>query len=73
MIGGLIYFLVLKTPSQESLVNKIPSIITQTPTPKPTPSYPPITKDTDLKEEVDKLTPPEYTEDFTNLKQQINP
>lgn len=44
--------------------------ISPTPTPKPTPA--PIKKDANLEEEVNKLTPKDYSEDFNTLRKEVN-
>lgn len=46
------------------------SQLSPTPTPKPTP--PPIGPDSSLEEEVDKLTPPDFSADFDQLQQLLN-
>lgn len=40
------------------------------PTPKPT--LPPIDQNSNLEEELDKLTPPDFSENFENLKKSTN-
>lgn len=39
------------------------------PTPAPKIIFPPLTRDSNLREEIDKLTPADFSEDIQNLKE----
>ena len=40
-------------------------------TPSPKPTLPPLDKDSNLEEEIDKLTPEDFSESFNTLKQEL--
>lgn len=49
-------------------INSLPS--ESTPTPKPT--LPPLDQNTNLEEEINNLIPPDFSEDFNNLRNSLN-
>ena len=51
------------------VVKNLPIEVTSVPSPDP--ALPPIDKNSDLKKEIDSLTPPSYSEDFKNLREDI--
>lgn len=63
------------TSITNSFANNIP-INKSTPTPIPTstplPTLTPITSSSDLNQEIQTLTPPDFSSDFVNLKTEIN-
>lgn len=76
---GVVVFFVGQTVSQSSF--KFPPNIQQitsqstnqlfSPTPIPKPTPPPIGPDSNLEEEISKLTPPDFSADFEQLRKQL--
>lgn len=85
---GIFYGMKLLSPSQSSNISPLiklnpfrktetaptasadPRVVYPSPTPKP--SLEPINESSNLEEEINKLTPKNYSEDFTELKEEIN-
>lgn len=43
----------------------------KTPSPKPVPTFPPLDSNSNLKDEAEKLDPPDFSQDYTSLKSEV--
>ena len=72
LIGIFIYITTQNKSISSPLANKI---FQQKPkgevTPSPKPTLPPLDKNSNLEEEINKLTPENFSESFNNLKQEL--
>lgn len=71
IILGFMIFKILNSNSPH--VDKIvrPNISQSEKSPSPKPTLPPLNQNSSLEEELDKLTPPDSTNDFEKLRQEV--
>lgn len=73
LVGVTIFFISRLYQNQSSFAgNSSLSKILSTPSPTPKPTLPPVDANTNLQEEIGKLTPPDFSSDYEKLKQQAN-
>jgi hypothetical protein len=76
LIGGAIYWFALK-PKAAAITTQPREVPKSTesmsiPSPSPLPSQPPIDKNSKLSTEIESQTSPDFSEDYKNLKDQVN-
>lgn len=71
---GIVIFLLTSFPfgGKASLLNVSVSNSNATVSPTPEPTLPPLTPDSNLSEELNKITPPDFEEEFENLRGSLN-
>lgn len=75
IIGATIYWFVFKPKAvaqQPTALHEVPSTVDVLPPASPLPSESPIDHNTDLGAEAAKLTSPDFSDDYKNLKSQVD-
>ncbi len=70
LIGIMIFFFISLHSSNGSILSTALPSKRLTPTPEPT--LPPLTPNSNLSEELNKISVPNFEEDFKNLKEEVN-
>ena len=73
ILGVVIFLINLKSSNNKFLSSPNLTVIPAfSPTPTPKLTLPPIDQNSNLKEELNKLIPPDFSEDFKNLRKELN-